>query len=289
MKRTTVLIDGGFFFQRVMFFTRKYFAKDLLLSAEQLGQIIKKIVKLHIEDERSASRELYRVYYYDCPPPSNQVRLPIVPAGHKTSGHMNFNSHTPYQLRRDLHDQLRSSRKTALRLGELAKNGEWQLNTHSLKTLLNGQKSWDDLTNDDFHYRIEQKTVDTKLGMDITTLALDKLVDVIVLVAGDSDFVPAAKLARMKGIDFVLDPMWANTTGSLSEHVDGLRSFDLVRIIRDLTGAALAKQPEWWAVRGGAVAQQADNVGIAITGNLDAVPGLRAATEIGRSKKAANT
>jgi hypothetical protein len=92
MKRTAVLIDGGFFFQRVMFFTRKYFAKDLLLSAEQLGQIIKKIVKLHIEDERSASRELYRVYYYDCPPPSNQVRLPIIPAGHKTSGHMNFPS-----------------------------------------------------------------------------------------------------------------------------------------------------------------------------------------------------
>lgn len=281
MKRTAVLIDGGFFFQRVMFFTRKYFAKDLLLSAEQLGRIIRKIVKLHIEDERSASRELYRVYYYDCPPPSNQVRLPIIPVGHKTSGHMNFNSHPPYQLRRDLHDQLRSSRKTALRLGELAKNGEWQLNTHSLKTLLNGQKTWEDLTNDDFHYRIEQKTVDTKLGMDITTLALDKLVDVIVLVAGDSDFVPAAKLARMKGIDFVLDPMWANTSGSLSEHVDGLRSFDLVRIIRDLTGVTLAKQPEWWAVRGGAVAQQADNVGIAITGNLDAVPGLRAAAEIG--------
>ncbi|EPQ5795730.1 NYN domain-containing protein, partial [Escherichia coli] len=29
--------------------------------------------------------------------------------------------------------------------------------------------------------------------MDITTLAYEKLVDVIVLVAGDSDFVPAAK------------------------------------------------------------------------------------------------
>ncbi|EIO86113.1 NYN domain-containing protein [Escherichia coli] len=32
--------------------------------------------------------------------------------------------------------------------------------------------------------------------MDITTLAYEKLVDVIVLVAGDSDFVPAAKLNR---------------------------------------------------------------------------------------------
>ncbi|WP_250220511.1 NYN domain-containing protein [Escherichia coli] len=33
--------------------------------------------------------------------------------------------------------------------------------------------------------------------MDITTLAYEKLVDVIVLVAGDSDFVPAAKHARI--------------------------------------------------------------------------------------------
>ena len=48
MKRTAVLIDGGFFFQRVMFFGRKYFSKELLLSADQISQIIKKLVKLHI-------------------------------------------------------------------------------------------------------------------------------------------------------------------------------------------------------------------------------------------------
>lgn len=31
-----------------MFFGRKYFSKELLLSAEQISQIIKKLVKLHI-------------------------------------------------------------------------------------------------------------------------------------------------------------------------------------------------------------------------------------------------
>lgn len=246
MKRTAVLIDGGFFFQRVLFFGRKYFRNPLLPSAEQLAQIVRKLVKLHIEDERSSGRELYRVYYYDCPPPSNQVRLPVTPPGHKTPGHVNFNVHPPYQLRRALHEQLRSSRKTALRLGELGTNGEWRLNAHSLKALLKGEKVWGELVNEDFHYNVEQKCVDTKLGMDITTLAMDRLVDVIVLVAGDSDFVPAAKLARMKGIDFILDPMWANTTSSLSEHVDGLRSFDIVRMIRDITATTVAIRPEWW-------------------------------------------
>lgn len=274
MKRTAVLIDGGFFFQRVMFFGRKYFSKELLLSADQISQIIKKLVKLHIEDERSASRELYRIYYYDCPPPSNQVRLPIIPDGHKSAGHMDFKAHPPYRLRRDLHDQLRSSRKTALRLGELAKSGDWQLNSHSLKALLRGEKVWAELTNDDFHYKVEQKTVDTKLGMDITTLALEKLTDVIVLVAGDSDFVPAAKLARMKGIDFVLDPMWANTTGSLSEHVDGLRSFDIVRLIRDVTGQSVSTRPDWWDARTKSAAQLYENVEIAVAGDLEPDPGL---------------
>ena len=274
MKRTAILVDGGFFFQRVLFFGRKYFGTGLVLTADQLIQIIRKLVRLHVEDERSVRRELYRIYYYDCPPPSNQVRLPIVQAGHKTPGHMNFKTHPPYQLRRDLHDQLRASRKTALRLGELAKNGEWQLNSHSLKALLRGEKTWSALSNEDFHYNIEQKTVDTKLGMDITTLALDKLVDVIVLVAGDSDFVPAAKLARTKGIDFVLDPMWANTTSSLSEHVDGLRSFDIVRIIRDVTGVPVATGPEWWDEKTHTASQHSDGSIIPVAGNLDADPGL---------------
>ena len=50
------------------------------------------------------------------------------------------------------------------------------------------------------------------------------LAERIVLVSGDSDFVPAAKLARREGIDFILDPLWAHITPSLNEHIDGLDS-----------------------------------------------------------------
>ena len=48
--------------------------------------------------------------------------------------------------------------------------------------------------------------------------------DQILLIAGDSDFVPAAKLARREGIDFILDPMWATIKDNLFEHIDGLYS-----------------------------------------------------------------
>ena len=43
-------------------------------------------------------------------------------------------------------------------------------------------------------------------------------------MSGDSDFVPAAKLARREGIEFVLDPMWASIRADLNEHIDLLRS-----------------------------------------------------------------
>ena len=63
-----------------------------------------------------------------------------------------------------------------------------------------------------------------KIGLDIASLAYQKNVDQIILIAGDSDFVPAAKHARREGIDFVLDPMWATIKDSLFEHIDGLHS-----------------------------------------------------------------
>ena len=63
-----------------------------------------------------------------------------------------------------------------------------------------------------------------RIGVDIASMAFKKQVDQIILIAGDSDFVPAAKMARREGIDFILDPMWATIKDSLFEHIDGLRS-----------------------------------------------------------------
>ncbi|EEY1714045.1 NYN domain-containing protein, partial [Escherichia coli] len=160
-------------------------------------------------------------------------RLPLPEPGNKTPGRKNFKLEKSYILRTELHEELRKTRKTALRLGNLVDNKRWQLTTFSLDALMKGTKKWDELTNDDFYYDIKQKQVDIKLGMDITTLAYEKLVDVIVLVAGDSDFVPAAKHARIKGIDFILDPLRQNVTPSLSEHIDGVQSYSLISGLAD--------------------------------------------------------
>jgi len=63
-----------------------------------------------------------------------------------------------------------------------------------------------------------------RIGLDIVSMAFKRQVDQIILIAGDSDFVPAAKLARREGIDFILDPMWATIRTDLHEHIDGLRT-----------------------------------------------------------------
>lgn len=55
-------------------------------------------------------------------------------------------------------------------------------------------------------------------------MAFKRRADQMVLISGDSDFVPAAKLARREGIDFILDPMWASIRAGLHEHIDGLQS-----------------------------------------------------------------
>ena len=63
----------------------------------------------------------------------------------------------------------------------------------------------------------------THCSSSIASLAEQRHVNQIIMISGDSDFVPAAKHARRSGIDFILDPMWAPITDSLSEHIDGIR------------------------------------------------------------------
>lgn len=112
----------------------------------------------------------------------------------------------------------------ALRLGHLSEHAEWTLKEGRLKNLLSGTLNFQSLTDDDFSYDTRQKGVDMRIGTDIATLSYKRNVEQIVLVAGDADFVPAAKLARREGLDFVLDPMWKDIHPSLNEHVDGIRS-----------------------------------------------------------------
>ncbi|MDC7218296.1 MAG: NYN domain-containing protein [Spirochaetales bacterium] len=161
---------------------------------------------------------LYRVLFYDCIPLAKRVTNPV------TGRPVNYAISDIYKYRTSVFEQLKSQRKVALRLGKLKDNGGWQIKASLTKKLINEEKGINDLDAKDVVYQVQQKGVDMKIGLDIASLAYKRLVDQIILIAGDTDFVPAAKVARREGIDFILDPMHNMIDTSLNEHIDGLRS-----------------------------------------------------------------
>ncbi len=125
----------------------------------------------------------------------------------------------------DFFKELKHQRKFALRLGRLAEEqAQFVIKPDSFKKILNGKLELEALTENDFALSVTQKGVDMRIGIDIASLAFKKQVDQIILISGDSDFVPAAKQARREGIDFILDPMRSPIKDDLYEHIDGIRT-----------------------------------------------------------------
>ena len=121
--------------------------------------------------------------------------------------------------------ELKHQRQFALRLGRLAEEQAfYTIKPRVIKKLMNGNKSIDELSENDFVLNIDQKGVDMRIGVDIASVSIKKQVERIILISGDSDFVPAAKLARREGVDFILDPMRNPIKEDLFEHIDGMRT-----------------------------------------------------------------
>jgi uncharacterized LabA/DUF88 family protein len=212
---TAVFVDAGFFLKR---FTTVYRGKD---SADPslVARTLHGMALDHLTHKsESQRRDLYRIFVYDCPPLAKKVERPVSKAP------LDFSKTHVSLFRLRLHEELKSLRKVALRLGRLQDFGSWKLHPHALRALLRGERVFTDLSDDDFSYDVRQKGTDMKIGIDIASVSLKRQVDQIVLVSGDADFVPAAKLARREGVDFVLDPMWHPVPADLHEHIDGLRS-----------------------------------------------------------------
>ncbi len=210
MKKTAILVDGGFYKTRA-----HRLAGDK--SPEARAKELERYCWAHINGKEKA--ELYRIFYYDCPPVSKKVYHPLT----KTQIDLGKSSH--YGWMNKFFEELKKKRKFALRLGRLSEEQcHYLLSAETIKKLCSGRIKVEDLKPDDFKIDIIQKGVDMKIGIDIASLAYKRQVDQIILISGDSDFVPAAKLARREGIDFILDPMEATIKADLFEHIDGMRT-----------------------------------------------------------------
>lgn len=246
--RVAVLVDGSFFLKRLRYYKNYYFSTQPELTAKNTVAILQKIVSKHLYNDSNGKHynHLYRTFFYDSEPYAKKGHYPLPAPGQQNPQAIDFGREPIAIFRKELLEELKKQRKLALRLGTLKSTNDWVLKKGVLKQLLSGERDFNSLTNYDFSFDIRQKGVDIKLGIDIATLSYQKHVDKIILIAGDTDFVPAAKLARINGVEFVLDALRNHIDASLHEHIDGLVNFDLVALLKEQLQAQPDKIPSWW-------------------------------------------
>ncbi len=217
MEKVAILVDGDFYLRRAKHFWGNRDPKD---RAEELHRYCMRHL---MHKERRGNKQiwvrdqLYRIFFYDCPPSEKQIYNPL-------SRKMENMKQSPiYAFRSQLHLALMHKRKVALRFGELREQDiVYTFLPDAAKKLLQGERTMESITQNDIYISLAQKGVDMRIGLDISSMAFKKQVTKMILISGDSDFVPAAKQARREGIDFVLDPMGQGISNSLNEHIDGL-------------------------------------------------------------------
>lgn len=101
-------------------------------------------------------------------------------------------------------DKLELEPDVAVRRGVLVHQG-WEIGRAAVKQLIAKTKTAIEAR--DIRPKILQKGVDMRIGLDIASLALKRIVSTIVVASGDSDLVPALKLARTEGLRVYLDPL----------------------------------------------------------------------------------
>lgn len=211
MIKTAILVDGAFYRKRAY---NLFGNKTPSERAKELSSYCHR----HIKEEK-AGAYLYRVFYYDCPPMEKKIYHPLL------QRQIDLTKTEDYAWANEFFKELKHQRKFALRLGRLAEEqAQFNIKHDSFKKILNGTLKLENLTENDFALSVTQKGVDMRIGIDIASLAFKKQVDQIILISGDSDFVPAAKQARREGIDFILDPMRSPIKDDLFEHIDGMRT-----------------------------------------------------------------
>ena len=172
---------------------------------------IREFVDRLVNHDELSSMRLHRVYFYDASPLEDEVEKPL------SGGRINFASTESASRNKSIHSDLSTAPYFALRFGELVHRG-WQVR----KKVLKQEEKSVEITCDELAPNIQQKGVDMRIGLDIASLTLKKHVEVIVLVTGDSDFVPAMKFARREGAQLFLVTLGHGVRESLLEHADKL-------------------------------------------------------------------
>ncbi|MDR1250202.1 MAG: NYN domain-containing protein [Treponema sp.] len=110
----------------------------------------------------------------------------------------------------------------AVREGILSFNG-W--------TLKPANYGMNPLTDDCFIPNLKQKGVDIKIGLDVAWVSFNHIANSIIMITGDSDFVPVIKTARRNGVFVYLFTLGHNVKKELLENADVIYEFPINQLI----------------------------------------------------------
>lgn len=195
-----VIVDGGFVKKKLKESLGKFPTSDDVVA----------LVEATMKKPRLAAAELFRVFYYDAPPFEGQAKNPV------DGSVINFSATPQARLNRQLIDTLELKPDFAVRRGEIVHNG-WKLGSAALRSL---SKTSRPVAAKDFVPDMGQKGVDIKIGLDIARISVNRTADIIVLITGDSDFVPVMKFARTEGIKVYLETLGHGVRRELKAHAD---------------------------------------------------------------------
>ena len=157
-----------------------------------------------------AGASVFRIYFYDAPPFQGRATNPI------DGSILDFSATAQAAQNQALLQSLDLQPNFAVRRGTLLLAG-WKLGRQALRSL---ERQPRQIEARDFVPRLNQKGVDMRIGLDIAWLSLKKIVDAIVLVTGDSDFVPVMKFARKEGIRVYVETLGHHVKRELKVHAD---------------------------------------------------------------------
>lgn len=193
------MIDAGFL-------RAKLGTKDKPIDAEVIKSFVEKI-KARVELDGLI---LHRVYYYDAEPLTGIQTHPI--SGEK----IDFSETDVSKRNKIMLDELKRTAFFAVRLGETNFRG-WKVDCWALKS--EDQKT-SKINSGNVKPNVQQKGVDMRIALDMSSMSLKKQAEVFALVTGDSDFVPIIKFARKEGRQIYLYTLGHGVKQTMYEHSD---------------------------------------------------------------------
>lgn len=206
MKRAAILVDGEWFRRSL----------DIALKGRLPNGVTADVMYRNALLALSPDEELFRLFYYDCPPYQGKETNPI------DKSVVDFKAQKKFQARNLFLSEFKTKDHVAMRMG-VAKNRGWTLTDAFIRQAITGLPAKPPQASDVF-LSLEQKGVDMRIGIDVATLSLKRIVERIILISGDTDLIPAMKLARREGVQVVLVELTMPLAKSLDEDADLVRS-----------------------------------------------------------------